>query len=175
VSNSELVNVVRSVLCRSLTAEQATELADATVPLAVLAGGTVFSEGEKSTGLLIFLRGSVEISRQTPNGRSHALATVAAPSVIGEMSLITDRPRSATVRAVSACEFYLLTKAQFRRLIAAERIAAYKLVGTIAEVLAGRLDGADQKLLALGDTDREAAPVEELTVLREKLFSEWSF
>ncbi len=175
MTTSELATLMRSLLCPALTNEQASELAVATVPVAVPAGGVVFREGDKSTGLLIFLRGSVEISRRTANGASHVLATVTAPTVLGEMSLITDRPRSASAQAVSDCDFHLLTKTQFRRLISGERIAAYKLVVTMVEVLAGRLDAADQKLIALGETERGAAPVEELTALREKLFSERSF
>jgi len=55
-----------------------------------------------------------------------ALAKVDAPSLLGEMSLITDRPAVATVMAVTECDYQLLTKPQFQRLIASESLAAYK-------------------------------------------------
>ena len=66
--------------------------------------------------------------------RRQSLAKVDAPTLLGEMSLITDRPTSATVMALSECELQLLTKAQFQRLIAADSIAAYRLVVIIAGV-----------------------------------------
>ena len=65
------------------------------------------------------------------------------------MSLITDRPSSATVVAVSECELQVLTRAQFQRLIEGDSIAAYKLVMTIAGVLAERLAKLDRKIIEL--------------------------
>jgi len=65
------------------------------------------------------------------------------------MSLITDRPAVATVMAVTECDYQLLTKPQFQRLIASESLAAYKLVVVIATVLAQRLAQIDRKVLEL--------------------------
>jgi hypothetical protein len=50
---------------------------------------------------------------------------------------------------LSECEFQLLTKAQFQRLIAGDDIAAYKLVMIVAGVLAERLAKLDRKILEL--------------------------
>ena len=63
--------------------------------------------------------------------------------------MITDRPASATAIALVDCEFQLLTRAQFQRLIAADNIAAYRLVVIIAGVLAERLAKLDRKVLEL--------------------------
>jgi CRP-like cAMP-binding protein len=65
------------------------------------------------------------------------------------MSLITDRPASATVMTLAECEFQLLTRTQFQRLIAADSIAAYRLVMILAGVLAERLRKLDRKVLEL--------------------------
>ena len=95
--------------------------------------------------------------------------------MLGEMSLVTDRRHSATVRAQTDCEFRLLTKRDFLRLLEQENIAAYKLLATIAEVLARRLYRMDEKALELAAQRDRAAPVEELAAFKEKLFSEWTF
>ena len=63
------------------------------------------------------------------------------------MSLITDRPTSATVVAVTECDCQLLTRAQFQRLIASDSLAAYKLVVVIAGIIAERLGQLDRKVL----------------------------
>lgn len=175
MSSSDLINIVRTVLCRTLTAEQAMELSAATVPVPVPTGGVVFREGDPSTGLFILLRGYAEVTKATPDGKARGIATITGPTVVGEMGLLTARPRSATVRAVSDCELHQLTRTQFERMIKAERMAAYKLVATIAEVLARRVEAMDQQMMGLDAPTRATSPVADLTALREKLFTEWSF
>ena len=168
-------DTLRTVLCKGLTVEQADQLVKVLVPVKIAAGNAVLREGDNPAGLFLLLSGTVEILKQRPAGAAQSLGTIGPPTVLGEMSLITDRPHSATVKAVTDCEFYLLTKTQFQRLIASESIAAYKLIATIAEVLASRVARLDQKVLELSATHDTTAPVMELAAFKQKLFSEWSF
>ena len=79
--------------------------------------------------------------------------------MVGEMSLITERPHSATVRARTACGFQLLTRSQFERLRKSESLAAYKVVATLAEVIARRLVRMDEKFVELsGSGDARPPP-----------------
>jgi CRP-like cAMP-binding protein len=175
VSSSDLISIIRTVLCRTLTPDQATELSAATVQVPVPTGAVLFKEGDPSTGLFILLRGDAEITKRTPDGAPRSIATITGPTVVGEMGLITARPRSATVRAVSDCEFHQLTRTQFDRMVKAERMAAFKLLGTIADVLARRVEAMDQQLAGFAEPTKTAPPVADLAALREKLFTEWSF
>ncbi len=169
-------DTIRSVLCKNLTAEQTEQIVRVLVPVKTSAGHPLMREGDSATGLFVLLKGTVEILKKTADGGApQPLARVDGPTVLGEMSLVMDRPHSATVQAVTDCELYLLTKSQFQRLIASESLAAYKLLATIAEVLAGRLTRLDQKVLELSAAREAAAPVEELAAFKQKLFSEWSF
>ena len=168
-------DTIRSVLCKNLSVEQADELARALTPGEVRAGDLILHEGDSPSGLFLLLRGAVEILKKTPHGQTHSLGTIDAPTVVGEMGLITERPHTATVRAASDCDFYLLSKTQFQRLLAGESIAAYKLVATIAEVLAGRLARLDQKVVELEGGHAAVGHVEELAAFKQKLFSEWGF
>lgn len=171
----DLVQTVCTVLCKTLTPSQAEEILAATQPRAVPAGNIVFREGEEGTGLLLLLKGSVEVIKQGPNGLTQQLATVDAPSVLGEMSLVSERRHSATVRATTDCEFRVLAREDFLRLLERDNLAAHKLIGAIAEVLARRLRRMnDLTLELLGRTDAPP-PVEELARFKQKLFSEWSF
>jgi CRP-like cAMP-binding protein len=163
------------VLCRGLTGDQAEQLVAAMVPVNAPANTTIFSEGEKSSGLMIFVRGTAEVFKHTANRQRQTLATVHAPTILGEMGLLRDTPRTATVKTLTDCEFHLLTRTQFLRLLENDSLAAYKLIATVADVLAHRLDLMDRKVLELSEHHRDAAPVEELSRLREKLFTEWSF
>src|SRR5262249_16137047 len=112
-------------------------------------GHLLMNEGDRPSGLVFLLQGGVEIFKHGPDGQRQSLAKLEAPTLIGEMSLITDRPSSPTVGATSEWELQVLTRAQFQRLIAADSIAAYKLVMTIAGVLAERLAKLDRKILEL--------------------------
>ncbi len=166
---------IRAVLCRGLTLEQADQITQVLVAVKAGAGQPIMREGDNPGGLFVLLKGTVEVFKRTQDGGAQSLAKIDAPSVLGEMSLLMDRPHSATVQAVTDCELHLLTKAQFQRLVASESLAAYKLIATIAEVLAGRLTRLDQKVLELSAERRPGAPVEELAAFKQKLFSEWSF
>lgn len=136
-------------LLRGLTPQQVEQLAQALVGQKVAAGHALINEGDRPTGLMFLLQGSVEIFKHGPDGQRQSLAKVDAPTLLGEMSLITERASSATVIALSECEGQLLTKAQFQRLIASDSIAAYKLVMIVAGVLAARLAKLDRQILEL--------------------------
>ena len=140
---------MHSLLGRAVTSQQIEQLAQASVGQKVAAGHALMNEGDRPSGLVFLLQGGVEILKHGPDGQRQSLAKIDAPTLLGEMSLITDRPSSATVMAVTECELQLLTKAQFQRLIAGDSIAAYKLIMTIAGVLAERLAKLDRKVIEL--------------------------
>jgi CRP-like cAMP-binding protein len=169
---ADLHALVRTVLCKGLTADQAEQLVAATVPMYTPPDTVVLREGEPSSGLLIFVQGMADIIKRTPNGASQTLATVKAPTVLGEIGLLTDRPRSASVRTRTECEFHLLTRTQFQRLLELESVSAYKLIASIAAVLARRLDTMDQKVIALSEQMRDAEPAGELSRLREQVLTD---
>ena len=140
---------MHSLIGRGVTSQQIEQLAQASVGQKAAAGHPLMNEGDRPSGLVFLLQGGVEVFKHGPDGQRQSLAKLEAPTLLGEMSLITDRPSSATVMAVTECELQLLTKAQFQRLVAADSIAAYKLVMTIAGVIAERLAKLDRKVIEL--------------------------
>ncbi|MBU0621708.1 MAG: cyclic nucleotide-binding domain-containing protein [Gammaproteobacteria bacterium] len=70
-------------------------------------GETIFKEGDKADGLYMIRRGSVTVSRLI-SGKEVVLAYVSAGNYVGEMGLVSNSPRSATVRAASPTEVVLL-------------------------------------------------------------------
>ena len=62
-------------------------------------GDILFHEGEPGAELFIVVHGSLEIFKQDDSGKEMVLTTVGAGEYIGEMSLITPTPRTASVRA----------------------------------------------------------------------------
>jgi len=167
---SEASKIVRGVLCRGLSYEQTEQILKAMVPVKTDADFVVFKEGERPQGLMVLLDGTVEVFK---DGSREVLATITAPTVLGEISLLTEGPHTASVRAKTACEFSLLTTTQFHRLLREESLAAYKVIAALAEVLARRLHRMDEKFVEIS-RQSDSAHVQEMSTFTQKLFTEWT-
>jgi CRP/FNR family cyclic AMP-dependent transcriptional regulator len=78
-------------------------------------GSVLISQGEKGIGLFILTKGTVRITRaNSPDGAEEVLGTAGAGDVIGEMALLDDLPRSATVTAVDEVTVLVLPFWDFR-------------------------------------------------------------
>jgi len=80
-------------------------------------GDVLFSENDAPDGLYLIRRGSVTISRKIA-GREVVLSYLAAGNYVGEMALISESPRTATVRAAVATEAVILDAGSFQRVLA---------------------------------------------------------
>lgn len=79
-------------------------------PTIFLNGDTVFKKGEKGDCLYILSEGSVDI---LGSDDKTVLLNLQEGQFFGELALVTEEPRSATVRATSTCEIYTLSKSDF--------------------------------------------------------------
>jgi CRP/FNR family transcriptional regulator, cyclic AMP receptor protein len=81
-------------------------------------GSVLLSQGEQGLGLFILTKGTVRITRvNSPDGAEEVLGTAGAGDVIGEMALLDDMPRSATVTAVDEVTVLKLPLWEFRRIL----------------------------------------------------------
>jgi CRP-like cAMP-binding protein len=72
----------------------------------------------------VIAHGSVSVTAQKSGGPESQIATLGPGDVFGEMALLTDEPRNATVSAVEDLETYYLDKKGFHE--ALELSAAFK-------------------------------------------------
>jgi MFS family permease len=72
-------------------------LAKAAVEEAVPAGTMIIREGDEADALWILVTGKLGIEATNPDGTTVELPDVDAPSYVGELGLLHNRPRSATV------------------------------------------------------------------------------
>lgn len=94
------------------------------------AGETMFYEGAAGDRLFVIKSGQVEILK-TSSGREVMLAVRDVGEVIGEMALIEDMPRNATVRARTNVEVISINKAQFNYLMDISPTAARAMLATV--------------------------------------------
>lgn len=83
------------------------------------AGATLFRQGDPPDSLFIVVSGSLSAHAELADGRQQMVGTISAGETVGEMALISGRPRSATVRAVRDTELFRFDKVDFDRLVAA--------------------------------------------------------
>ena len=77
-------------------------------------GATVFSEGEDGDGLYVIADGEVRIERAA-EGTQAEIATIGQGDVFGEMSLVTENPRSATAITNGQVRAWRISTESFHR------------------------------------------------------------
>jgi predicted acylesterase/phospholipase RssA/CRP-like cAMP-binding protein len=135
------------------------ELARELEPVDVPAGEVIFRQGDAGEGLYVVVSGRLRVSvagdmaaDATADGAGHVLYDLGRGAVVGEMALVTDRPRAATVCAVRDSDLLLLRVSSFRALL--ERSPA--LARGIIRLLVDRLLAVDRLLTS--DRPRAALP-----------------
>jgi nucleotide-binding universal stress UspA family protein len=76
-------------------------------------GELIVREGDTATGCFIIASGEVEVVRGEHSAHPIVLTTLGAGEFFGEMAVIDDHPRSASVRALEATECVALGRAEF--------------------------------------------------------------
>ncbi len=107
LDEAALKRAIHSYLGLALSASELDSLASTAKLRRFAAGEVVFKEGDKADGLYLIRRGSVMVSRMIA-GREYTLSYVAAGNYVGEMALMSGRPRLATVKAAINTEAILL-------------------------------------------------------------------
>jgi ATP-binding cassette subfamily B protein len=82
------------------------------------AGDVIITQGEIGDKLYLIVRGQVEVLAADAGGRQRLMAVLWSGDHFGEMALMWDMPRTATVRARTAVELYSLNKEDFNTLLA---------------------------------------------------------
>jgi CRP/FNR family transcriptional regulator, cyclic AMP receptor protein len=105
-------------------------------------GQILFKEGDPSDGVFRLLSGSVDVVREL-DGDHILLGTVGAGQFIGEMGVVENRPRSATVRAANEVQAEFLSPTEFLDQIASSPRAARELIQRLSQ----RLREADDRIV----------------------------
>ncbi|HEX7039658.1 MAG TPA: Crp/Fnr family transcriptional regulator [Trueperaceae bacterium] len=132
--------------------ERALEIAASAVRKRVFEpGATIFQEGDKGEALYIMAKGLVKLSKVDLGGHEKTLAILQPPEFFGEMALLGQTTRSATVTTLNEVHCYLLFNDDFRRLISDYPAMNLNLTST----LAARLRGMDDESQVLSYQDAQ--------------------
>jgi CRP-like cAMP-binding protein len=105
------------------------------------AGATLMHEGSPSSEVLLVLEGRVKVTVTTAEGREVVLQFCGPGELIGELSVIDSRARSATAEALEPVEALALSATEFRAMIDARPSFASALLRSVVR----RFRDADRK------------------------------
>lgn len=94
-------------------------------------GATIVREGEPGLGFFLIADGEVEVSRS-----GHSVRRLGPGEFFGELALLRDAPRAATVTAVTPTRCLQLVRWDFRALVSAHPDLAVALLGVVSGWLA---------------------------------------
>jgi CRP-like cAMP-binding protein len=133
------------ILFKYLSPSELDSLASRLQRREIAKGTVIFKEGSDGQEMFLITKGEVEISI-TRNDSKLVLAELGESSFFGEMALITDKPRTATVMALVDSEAYVLSKSEFQGLLVKEPQLMARLLMAMAEVLSQRIQATNENL-----------------------------
>ncbi len=102
----------------TMDADARSQLRDALEPLSVPGGTVLIREGDPADCLYLVAAGRLRVVTVDDDGAEIQLAEIGRGDLVGEMALITNRPRTATVQSLRDTHLLRLSTEAFSRLVA---------------------------------------------------------
>jgi serine/threonine protein phosphatase PrpC len=128
-------------LFRHLTYKEQTAVLSIATTRTFPGGREIVTEGQPGEELFVVIRGRVAIEK---NGVE--IAELRAGGHFGEMGLIDNAPRSATVRATEPTRVMVISRQDLMNLMKRESILAVKMLWSFVQVLSDRLRATNSEL-----------------------------
>jgi len=112
-------------------------------------GTTIMAAGDATDSLYIVISGRLKVMMSDDEGREVILSMLGPDEYFGEMGLIDDNTRSASVISVEPCELLVLAKRDFRKCLSEN----FEMALTVMRGLVKRLREADRKIGSLALMD----------------------
>jgi len=145
------------ILFQDLEDRELEQVLSRTRPREFPAGRVIIQEGDPGDSVYIMISGEVEITKQltlvldkdTPKERVMIRLKAEDGVYFGEMSLLENDPRSATVTALSDCRVLELYQKDFLELVRNDPAMGLKLLLRLAQLLSRHLRKTDQDVVKL--------------------------
>jgi CRP-like cAMP-binding protein/Fe-S-cluster-containing hydrogenase component 2 len=140
------IRQIQTYIAPDVPRDELIEIANSSEIKTFKSGEILFNEGDEADALHLIRKGSVSVSKRL-DGRSVVLNYVASGNYVGEMGLISDAPRSASVTAAVASETIRIDGSAFKNLMASNP----KLKATVEEKFSDRIV-QNEKVSQAGET-----------------------
>lgn len=122
----------------------------------------IMKEGDIGDSLYIILKGTVEVIkslvisdvseddyREAVKNKVFTKIDERSHAIFGEIALLEECKRTATVRAVTNCIFYEIKKDDFLRLLETDSVSGCNILMNLARIVSARLRKADEDTIKL--------------------------
>lgn len=109
-------------------------------------GEYIFKEGDKGDYVCFVEKGSLDVMKRSSAGGSAIIATLGRGRSIGEMAVIDNFPRSATIRASTKATLLTLTRSGFDLILEQEPTIGVKILKGISRLLSQNLRRTSSQL-----------------------------
>jgi len=106
----------------------------------------LFKEGEKGNSVFFVVEGTLDVIKESLTGESVIITALHRGRSIGEMSIIDDFPRSATVKARTQVKLVILTREGFDLLLEENPQVGIKILKKISRLLSLNLRKTSSRL-----------------------------
>jgi CRP/FNR family transcriptional regulator, cyclic AMP receptor protein len=121
----------------------------------------IMKEGDAGDSLFIILEGTVEVIKslvindamedyqESAKNKVFTKIDEKSHAVFGEIALLDECKRTATIRAVTDCIFYEIKRDDFLRFVDTDSVSGCKILLNLARVIGARLRKADEDTIKL--------------------------
>jgi CRP-like cAMP-binding protein len=109
-------------------------------------GEYIFKEGDKGDYVCFVEKGSLDVMKRSSAGGTAIIATLTRGRSIGEMAVIDNFPRSATIRARTKATLLTLTRSGFDLILEQEPTIGVKILKGISRLLSQNLRRTSSQL-----------------------------
>lgn len=131
----------------------------------------IFEESSPADVFCIIAKGRVEVFKRLQDHDTKTLAVLSAGDYFGEMSLLEDKPRIASVKAVDDVVLLCIKKKKFGELITGNLESGMKLLSAIMSTTLNRLSATNSHLTLLYDIGKIIASSKNLKQMTTTAFS----
>jgi len=128
----------------------------------------IVSEGDESNSLYILLSGKVRVFSSDEQGKEVTLLTQTSISYFGELALLSDEPRSASIITLEKTCCAIIAQTDFRRWLLRHPEVAYGLIQDLAGTVRRLTDKVKQ--LALSNVyERTTQTLQQMAVMENNI------
>ncbi|MEM1029613.1 MAG: Crp/Fnr family transcriptional regulator [Myxococcota bacterium] len=154
----------RAPIFAGLDDGQIETLARLTVRRRYAARDIVIEKGDEALYLFVIVSGRLKAITPAASGRHATFNVMGAGELFGEVALLDEQPRSATITALEACEVLTIGRAEFLHFLERSPRAALALL----RVLAGRLRRLSEKVADTANLEVGGRLAKQLLRLAER-------
>ncbi|HMM54967.1 MAG TPA: cyclic nucleotide-binding domain-containing protein [Candidatus Desulfobacillus sp.] len=148
--SSVTIDALRSLpVFESLPVERLMPIARVAVFRKVPRGATILRAGDRTDFVYFILSGGLKVLVSDEEGREVIFSNLGPGEFFGEMGVLDDNPRSATVISTTPCELIVIAKSDFKRCLAENFDVSLYIMRSLVK----RLRNADRKIESLALVD----------------------